>query len=162
MLCFRKLRLCLLILAIHPAIAQTSLPLKPNDSIFNIMTSEIASDQGMTAEALVQVLTDWNKYPTFYKSDQNYIFHYDDPFFGDVPMRLYVPKNYSPTKKYPLLLILHGAVRLSSFARANINPLDSSVRNGSTTTISFSITSRIRGTSSCVLLPMCKGNLTGS
>jgi predicted esterase len=75
----------------------------------------------MSADSLLGVLENWNKFPKDNKADKNYLFYYDDPYFGKVPVRMYIPATYDPSAKTPLLLLLHGAVRLSSFSRAGDN-----------------------------------------
>ncbi|HXB35285.1 MAG TPA: hypothetical protein VNV35_17770, partial [Puia sp.] len=75
-------------------------------------TREIALNPGITADSAIRALTDWSRYPSSYKANQNYIFNYTDPYYGNVPMRLYVPKTYNSLQKWPLIVLLHGAVRL--------------------------------------------------
>ena len=108
---------CCIALACQPVLAQE--------------TREIALNPGITTDSVIKALTDWSRYPSSYKADQNYIFNYTDPYYGNVPMRLYVPKTYNSLQKWPLIVLLHGAVRLSSFARADRRPDDSSARNES-------------------------------
>jgi predicted esterase len=90
-----------------------------NNNSYNSIKQEIEADQNITADSLIKSLSNWDRYPVSYKADQNYIFNYQDSFFGNVPMRLYVPKTYNPHKKTTLILLLHGAVSISSFSRAN-------------------------------------------
>ena len=122
---------CALMLGTHSVLAQKTPHLFFNDSIYLTMTQEFTSDQGISADSLIKMLAAWNKYPSSYKADQNYIFTYEDPYYGNVPMRLYVPKTYSPDKKCTLILLLHGAVSLSSFARADDSPGNPSGSNES-------------------------------
>jgi len=120
-----------LTLGTHPVFAQKTPHLFFNDSIYLTITREMASDQDISADSLLKMLADWNRFPSSYKADQNYILTYEDPYYGNVPMRLYVPKTYSPGRKCTLILLLHGAVQLSSFARAGESPGNASGRNES-------------------------------
>src|SRR5689334_2541305 len=79
---------------------------------------KVLQDKTISPGSAVKFLTNWNKYPNSLKTGQNYIIYFDDPYFGKVPMRLFIPKSYDAGKKAPLLLLLHGAVQLSSFERA--------------------------------------------
>lgn len=97
----------------------------------NAIKRTIDNETNISTDSLIRLLANWSRFPTSYKTDQNYIFNFPDPFFGNVPMRLYIPKTYRADKKTPLILILHGAVQLSSFAR--LEPLNNSqqIRNES-------------------------------
>lgn len=46
------------------------------------------------------------------------LFFYKDSIFGTIPLRVYVPENYQYNVSSPAVLILHGAVVLSSFKDA--------------------------------------------
>jgi predicted esterase len=131
MIRLKTLVFCALTLGNQSLFAQRTPHLVVNDSIYLAMMRDISSDQGISTDSLLKKLADWNRYPSSVKTDQDYIFTYEDPYYGNVPMRLYVPKTYSHVKKCPLLLLLHGAVRISSFARAEGSPGSASGRNES-------------------------------
>ncbi len=131
MIRFSTIVFCGLLLTTQVVPAQRIPHLIFNDSIYLTMTQEIASDQAVSADSLLRMLSDWNRYPSSYKAGQNYIFSYEDPHYGNVPMRLYVPKTYSPGKKCPFILLLHGAVQISSFARATQTESKTADRNES-------------------------------
>jgi len=128
MLRLNKLFLFYLILSIQSGFGQTPLSLTPDPSIDSII-QQLATNPNIPADSLTKIFSGWNRYSSSYSPDQNYIITYKDPYYGNVPMRLYIPKNYSPQKKSPLVLILHGAVGSSSFERAGITPGNPSARN---------------------------------
>jgi len=86
--------------------------------IKNEKIPELTIDKKISNDSISNVIRTWNKYPKIEKTGQNYLFYYEDPFFGSVPVRLFIPASYDPLKKSPLILLLHGAVQLSSFNRS--------------------------------------------
>jgi predicted esterase len=116
---FGLLGFVLLILYSQQTYAQKENVIKLENSYYDSFKEKTENDQKVSADSLIKILSAWNQYPSSYKSNQNYIFYYEDSFYGNVPMRLYVPRKYNPQKKSPLILLLHGAVGVSNFARAN-------------------------------------------
>jgi predicted esterase len=86
------------------------------NELVNLIKSTINQEK-YTADTIVKMLSTWNKFENIYKSGQDYIFYFDDPFFGKVPMRLHIPKSYKASTRNPFILLLHGSVQLSSFDR---------------------------------------------
>jgi predicted esterase len=107
---------------------QTPLYLTPDPSTDSLI-QQLATNPNIPADSLLKMFSGYDRYPSSYRPDQNYIITYKDSYYGDVPMRLYIPKNYSPLKKSPLVLLLHGAVGSSSFERAGNTPGNPSARN---------------------------------
>lgn len=88
-------------------------------SEFFSISKKLMNDKTVSVDSVIHVLENWNKYQTINKVNQSYIFYYDDPYFGKIPMRLFIPPTYNNKIKTPLILLLHGAVKVSSFDRAN-------------------------------------------
>lgn len=115
---FRLLPYFILLLCLH-ANAQKIPILKLDRSEFFSISKKLLNDKTVSADSVLHVLENWNKYQTINKVNQSYIFYYDDPYFGKIPMRIFIPSSYNNKIKTPLILLLHGAVKVSSFDRAN-------------------------------------------
>lgn len=76
------------------------------------------SNANMNSEGLLQAISQWNNHLDFEPTSHRYVFYLDTSFFGKVPMIVTLPDNYDKQFEYPLLVMLHGAVQLSSFDRA--------------------------------------------
>src|SRR4249920_3731003 len=81
------------------------------------LTKEILGNPAIDADSAYLLLMRWNKYPTISKTGTEYIYFYEDSFYGNVPLRIFIPSSYKNNQKSPLLLSLHGAVGASSFER---------------------------------------------
>ena len=88
-----------------------------NDALTNQIES-ISSDKKITADSAFNILSFWNAYPEIKKTKQYYLFLYKDSVFGTVPLKVYIPENYQNNVSSPAVMILHGAVVLSSFKDA--------------------------------------------
>ena len=78
----------------------------------------ISNDEKISADSTWNILSSWNKYPEVSNTKRWFLFLYKDSIFGTVPLKIYVPENYRNNVSSPALLILHGAVSLSSFKDA--------------------------------------------
>lgn len=90
-----------------------------NQNSLKNMAEKLQQLDTVNADSVIKILSTWNRYPIIEKTNQNYLFYYDDSFFGKVPVRLYIPSKYRNDRKTPLILLLHGALGLSSFNRAD-------------------------------------------
>ena len=93
-----------------------SLPIA-NDVLKN-QIENISNDKKINADSTWNILSSWNKYPEVSNTKRWFLFLYKDSIFGTVPLKIYVPENYRNNVSSPALLILHGAVSLSSFKDA--------------------------------------------
>lgn len=93
-----------------------SLPIA-NDVLKN-QIENIKTDKKISADSAWNILSIWNKYPEVSTTKRWFLFLYKDSIFGTVPLKIYVPENYRNNVSSPALLILHGAVSLSSFKDA--------------------------------------------
>jgi predicted esterase len=96
--------------------SSNELPVK-NDS-FKKQIERISKDQKITVDSAYNILASWNQYPTIKDTKKWYLFVYKDSIFGTVPLKIYIPENYQSTISSPAVLILHGAVGMSSFKDA--------------------------------------------
>jgi predicted esterase len=78
----------------------------------------ITNDQKITVDSAYNILSSWNQYPTIKDTKKWYLFVYKDSIFGTVPLKIYIPENYQSTISSSAVLILHGAVGMSSFKDA--------------------------------------------
>jgi len=85
------------------------------------LTREIAHisvDDKITVDSTWSILSGWNKYPEISNTKRWVLFLYKDSIFGTIPLKIYIPENYRNYASSPAVLILHGAVTLSSFKDA--------------------------------------------
>src|SRR6185369_15142153 len=87
---------------------------------------EIGLNKFIDTDSAIQILSSWNKFPEIKKTNLDYLFVYQDPFYSDVPFRVFIPKNYRSDNATPLVLLLHGGVSGSDFQRAyeSVHPTD--------------------------------------
>jgi predicted esterase len=83
------------------------------------MITKVSGNESINYDSMLNKLSHWNKYREIKKVNQNYIFYFDDPYFKKIPFRLFIPESYRNDIKTPLILLLHGAVQVSSFERVN-------------------------------------------
>lgn len=97
---------------------QTSKSLSITNDALKKQIESISSDKKISADSAWNILSFWNAYPEIKKTKQYYLFLYKDSVFGTVPLKVYIPENYQNSVPSPAVLILHGAVVLSSFKDA--------------------------------------------
>jgi len=92
---------------------------------------KIRLDNRITADSAYRELSNWNRYPSISSVGRQSLFSFYDSIFGEIPFRVFVPESYKSTNRNPLLLLLHGAVGLSSFndARNYLDPSSSAARD---------------------------------
>ena len=78
---------------------------------------EISINKSINADSAWSLLTTFNVYPVI--TEKEFIFFYHDSIFGQVPVRVFIPENYSNTIKSPLVLSLHGAAGQSRFSNVD-------------------------------------------
>lgn len=78
----------------------------------------ISDNQNIHADSAYHILSNWNQYPVIQQTKKWYLFHYADPVFGKIPLKVYIPENYKKEVSSPAVLVLHGALVLSSFKDA--------------------------------------------
>ena len=82
---------------------------------------QIQSDKNIPADSALHLLSQWNSYPLIQKTNREYIYFYEDSFYGNVPLRIFIPSSYKNNQKNAMLLSLHGAVGASSFERMTLD-----------------------------------------
>lgn len=78
----------------------------------------ISNNDKISADSTWNILSNWNKYPEVNNTKRWFLFLYKDSIFGTVPVKVFIPKNYQSITPSSAVLILHGAVVLSSFKDA--------------------------------------------
>lgn len=89
------------------------------NEFFNIKPNNLKNTS--STEDLYSEIKNYNPYLT--KQEQNYSILFKINDSTQTALLVHLPKNYDPTKKYPLLFFLHGAVRqngLSDFQPAGL------------------------------------------
>lgn len=82
----------------------------------------IRENASINVDSTYKILNNWSRYPDIGQTGQEYIYYYNDPLFGEMPLRIYIPASYKNTRRSPCVLMLHGAVGRSVFA--DIDSLD--------------------------------------
>lgn len=114
-----RIRLIILLLLISStSFGQTPNNLPINNKALLSQLDKIKNDTNITADSAWNILSFWNTYPEIKSPQRFYLFLYKDSIFGTVPLKVYIPENYKSNVPSPAVLILHGAVVLSSFKDA--------------------------------------------
>jgi predicted esterase len=98
--------------------AQTTDILSFQNDLLTKKIETISKDATIHADSVWSILSKWNQYPGIQKTNQYYLFLYEDSVFGKIPLKIFIPENYKNTVPSPAVLLLHGAVVLSSFKDA--------------------------------------------
>ena len=97
---------------------QLSNGLPTTNDAFKKQIESIGNNEKISVDSTYNILSNWNQYPAINDTKKWYLFLYKDSIFGIVPLRIYIPGNYQSNVSSPAVLILHGAVGLSSFKDA--------------------------------------------
>jgi predicted esterase len=108
----------LLLLISFTSIGQTLNNLPINNEALLTQLDKIKNDKNIPTDSAWDILSFWNTYPESKNPKRFYLFLYKDSIFGTVPLKVYIPENYKSNVPSPAVLILHGAVVLSSFKEA--------------------------------------------
>jgi predicted peptidase len=76
---------------------------------------QIQANSAINADSAFNILSNWSAYPVIEQTGKDYMFYYTDPFYGLVPVRVYIPSSYKNKQKFPCILMLHGATGGSKF-----------------------------------------------
>jgi predicted esterase len=113
-----------IVFAILPVIISLSLKAQTHNSL--PATNEallkrihnIRTDTRISSDSAWEILSHWNQYPSITAKGRYELFIFQDPVFGSVPFKVFIPGTYNCTVPNPAVLLLHGAVVLSSFKDA--------------------------------------------
>ena len=97
---------------------QISNSLPVSNNVLEKQIAVISNDQKINGDSAWNILSNWNSYPGISNVKKWYLFLYKDSVFGTVPLKVFIPENYHSNTPSPAVLILHGAVGLSSFKDA--------------------------------------------
>jgi predicted esterase len=92
------------------------LSLQNNELINELET--LKKDSKISVDSAWTILSSWNQYPFIDAVNKYYLFLYEDATFGIVPLKIFIPGNYKSNIASPAVMLLHGAVVLSSFKEA--------------------------------------------
>jgi predicted esterase len=107
--------LALFLFACLTACTQAATTLPGENDALKKEIENISSDSGINADSAFALLSHWDQYPAIKEINKWYLFTYNDPIFGTIPLKIYIPANYQNDIASPAVMILHGAVGLSSF-----------------------------------------------
>jgi predicted esterase len=110
--------LLLFLFACLTACAQTAPTLPAENSALKKAIENITNDGRINADSAFTLLSHWDQYPAIKEINKWCLFTYNDPVFGTIPLKIYIPANYQNDITSPAVMILHGAVGLSSFKDA--------------------------------------------
>lgn len=105
-------------------------------------TKAILKNPSIDADSAYSLLQHWNKYPVITKTGKEYIYFYEDSFYGNVPLRIFIPSTYKNNERSSLILSLHGAVGASSFERVAITLQNTGPKNESDYDVFFDFLSK--------------------
>ncbi|MBX3256215.1 MAG: hypothetical protein KF862_18905 [Chitinophagaceae bacterium] len=97
---------------------QTLNNLPGENEAFKKQIQSISNNPDINDDSAYNILSNWNQYPIIKDTKKWYLFLYKDSVFGTIPLKIYIPENYQNNVPSPAVLILHGAVVLSSFKDA--------------------------------------------
>lgn len=79
----------------------------------------ITENNNIDVDSAWSRLSTLNDYPVFLKTGKEYLFFYKDSIFGNVPVRVFIPKHYSNQSPNSLVLLLHGAASQPRFSNVD-------------------------------------------
>jgi predicted esterase len=82
-----------------------------NDKILK----QIRSNTKIDADSTLKILNNWSNYSVIKETGHDYLFFYNHPEIGEIPMRVYIPSSYKASAKTGCVMFLHGAVGISHF-----------------------------------------------
>lgn len=88
-----------------------------NKTMINFLDS-LRKDDSIDAKSCAELIVKYNNYGNYFSSNKSSLIYIKTEIFGTVPFRVTVPENYDQLKRYPAILILHGATGLGSFEYA--------------------------------------------
>jgi predicted peptidase len=108
--------LVLFVLQVSTIQAQNQLACLKENTALEAMLNVLHQDTSIDYHTAFARLSAWKEYPQL-PGEQDYLCFCQDSVYGKVPLRVYIPKGYDSARKYPVILLLHGAVGRSSFSR---------------------------------------------
>ncbi|WP_147425606.1 hypothetical protein [Mucilaginibacter gracilis] len=111
-----KACIIILLFAFTSAVAQQKSLQLPTGNDVNAVIDKIRDNKAISADSAFQALSQWSDYPVIQKTGYDYLYYFSDPFYGVVPVRVYVPVNYNRSRKSVCVLLLHGGTGGSKFA----------------------------------------------
>ena len=95
---------------------QTFTPSTMSDKSLVEFSNKIKNDKNIDATQAISLISNFSTYPIIDKLGVEYLFFYADSLFGQVPVRVYIPKKYNNINSNPVILLLHGAEGASRFS----------------------------------------------
>jgi len=76
---------------------------------------QIKENNQIDADSTYKLFSNWSAYPPVKATGKEYLYNYTDTLYGKIPLRIYIPASYQNTRKFPCVLMLHGAVGIGNF-----------------------------------------------
>jgi predicted esterase len=111
-----KYVLWLFMIIVIQAAAQSKLPELKDNGVWNNEINRLKSDSATDADSIYKLIRSWNKYPSIERKETDYIFNFNDPLFGKIPVRVFIPAHYRNNRPTSCIILLHGATGRSKFS----------------------------------------------
>lgn len=82
----------------------------PNENIADKIISWIESNNSIDADSTFKLFSYWSDYPNIEKTGYDYLYYYNDPLYGKMTLRVFIPRSYKKEIPNSCVLLLHGAV----------------------------------------------------
>lgn len=92
------------------------------------LVAQLQKDNSISTNEILKTIHNWQAYPVVDKTGVDYKYIYTDSLFGELPLRVFIPRSYKNTVKTPCILLLHGAIGISHLSDADsLNKFDDDV-----------------------------------
>jgi hypothetical protein len=112
---FKYVLWCFMMIVIQAAAQSKLLELKDN-GFWNIEICRLKSDPAIAADSIYKLIRSWNRYPSIDRKGMDYLYNFNDPLFGKIPVRVFIPARYMNSKPTSCIILLHGATGRSKFS----------------------------------------------
>jgi len=111
----KKLLYFVLFLQLSDCSAQVSDFMQLSNNNLEKLIISLKNDRQLPNDKLLSTLGRFSQYSSLTKIGKDSIYYINDPAYGKIPFKLFIPASYDPSKPNALIVLLHGAVTLGTF-----------------------------------------------